>query len=114
MTRRTRNWLLLAPAGAWFLVMQYWLGGSDDNVEGMIRFLIGRYARRPNWSGGREVLPVEYPEVGLYHPDLPDHHIVTELLCLTAGSRHDLRVQLKPVRPRYGHFHTHSGRHEQC
>ena len=33
---------------AWFLCMQYWLGGSDDNVEQMIRFLIGRYAERSN------------------------------------------------------------------
>jgi cobalamin biosynthesis Mg chelatase CobN len=24
---------------AWFLTMQYWLGGSDDNVEQMVRFL---------------------------------------------------------------------------
>ena len=24
---------------AWFLTMQYWLGGSDDNVEAMMRFL---------------------------------------------------------------------------
>ena len=31
---------------AWFLCMQYWLGGSDDNVEAMIRFLISRYASR--------------------------------------------------------------------
>jgi cobalamin biosynthesis Mg chelatase CobN len=29
---------------AWFLTMQYWLGGSDDNVEQMVRFLVGTYA----------------------------------------------------------------------
>ena len=63
---------------AWFLSMQYWLGGSDDNVESMIRFLIGRYANRPDWSETAAALPITYPDVGLYHPDLPDHHITTE------------------------------------
>jgi magnesium chelatase subunit H len=34
---------------AWFLTMQYWLGGSDDNVEQMVRFLSARYAHdRPS------------------------------------------------------------------
>ncbi len=64
---------------AWFLCMQYWLGGSDDNVEQMIRFMIGRYATRADWHGVTADLPIEYPDVGLYHPDLPDHHIVTDL-----------------------------------
>ena len=56
---------------AWFLSMQYWLGGSDDNLEQMVRFLIGRYARR-DW-GARPAArpPVDYPQVGLYHPRLP-------------------------------------------
>ncbi|MGL5011154.1 MAG: cobaltochelatase subunit CobN, partial [Paracoccaceae bacterium] len=56
---------------AWFLSMQYWLGGSDDNIEQMIRFLIGRYARRPAWKGAVAKAPVDYPDVGLYHPKLP-------------------------------------------
>jgi magnesium chelatase subunit H len=57
---------------AWFLTMQYWLGGSDDNIESMIRFLIGRYASRGEWRGIKAAAPVDYPEVGLYHPDLAD------------------------------------------
>ena len=69
---------------AWFLSMQYWLGGSDDNVEQMIRFLIGRYAHRADWHGAQADLPIEYPDVGLYHPDLPGHHIVTDLKDLPA------------------------------
>lgn len=56
---------------AWFLTMQYWLGGSDDNVEGMIRFLISRYSREEKWRQIKSEAPVEYPEVGLYHPKLP-------------------------------------------
>ena len=69
---------------AWFLSMQYWLGGSDDNVEQMIRFLIGRYATRADWKGTKADLPIEYPDVGLYHPDLPGHRIVTDLDSLPA------------------------------
>ena len=55
---------------AWFLSMQYWLGGSDDNIEQMIRFLIGRYASRKDWRGATALAPIDYPELGLYHPKL--------------------------------------------
>ncbi|GAB5447248.1 magnesium chelatase subunit H [Gymnodinialimonas sp.] len=64
---------------AWFLTMQYWLGGSDDNVEQMIRFLIGTYAHDAAFKGAKAAAPIDYPEVGLYHPDLPGHHITTEV-----------------------------------
>ncbi|MCX7643926.1 MAG: magnesium chelatase subunit H [Rhodobacteraceae bacterium] len=56
---------------AWFLTMQYWLGGSDDNVREMVRFLVGRYAREASWRRARAAAPVDYPEVGLYHPAVP-------------------------------------------
>ena len=55
---------------AWFLSMQYWLGGSDDNIEQMIRFLLGRYSNRKEWRGGVSKAPIDYPDCGLYHPDL--------------------------------------------
>ncbi len=56
---------------AYFLTLQYWLAGSDENVIAMVRALIDRYA-----AGEREVrrgeteadAPLEYPEVGVYHP----------------------------------------------
>ncbi len=57
---------------AWFLCMQYWLGGSDDNFEGLLRHLIGRYS---DLFDTQAAAPIEYPEVGLYHPD---HGIVTD------------------------------------
>lgn len=63
---------------AWFLTMQYWLGGSDDNVEAMVRFLVSRYASEETWRGADAPAPIDYPEVGLYHPDLPGHHITTD------------------------------------
>ncbi|MFN3281121.1 MAG: DUF3479 domain-containing protein, partial [Tabrizicola sp.] len=56
---------------AWFLSMQYWLGGSDDNIEGMIRFLVSRYAPNRDWRKVKAAAPVDYPDVGLYHPDHP-------------------------------------------
>ena len=56
---------------AWFLSMQYWLGGSDDNMEQMIRFLISRYSNKTDWRGVASKAPIDYPDVGLYHPNLP-------------------------------------------
>ena len=53
------------------MVMQYWLGGSDTNIESMLRFLISRYCRIEAWQNCAAAPPEDYPEVGLYHPDLP-------------------------------------------
>jgi magnesium chelatase subunit H len=32
---------------AYFLTLQYWLAGSEQNIANMVRFLVDRYARRP-------------------------------------------------------------------
>ncbi len=59
---------------AYFLSMQYWLAGSDENTANMVRALINRYAdgpRRHLRSTQSVPLPIEYPEIGLYHPALP-------------------------------------------
>jgi magnesium chelatase subunit H len=56
---------------AWFLMMQYWLGGSDDNMEQMIRFLLSKYSTHQTWRGTASKAPIDYPEVALYHPALP-------------------------------------------
>jgi len=58
----------------YFLALQYWLAGSQANLANLVRLLVNRYA-----AGPRQVLvgtlkvapPVEYPEVGLYHPCIP-------------------------------------------
>lgn len=55
----------------YFLTMQYWLDGSDENTEEMLRMLISAYARRPGWSEVTAKPPIEYPEVGLFHPSHP-------------------------------------------
>jgi magnesium chelatase subunit H len=73
---------------AWFLAMQYWLGGSDDNIEQMLRFLVTRYARGRDWHRAAVRAPIDYPDVGLYHPALPGR-ITTRLADLPrpAGAR---------------------------
>ncbi len=56
---------------AYFLSLQYWLAGSEENLANMIRLLVGRYAAgaRQHLAGTvQAAAPVEYPEVGLYHP----------------------------------------------
>ncbi|MEM7710216.1 MAG: cobaltochelatase subunit CobN, partial [Pseudomonadota bacterium] len=84
MLRRLPKLLRYVPGKAqdlraWFLCMQYWLGGSDDNFEGLLRHLIGRYS--PDFET-KAAAPVAYPEVGLYHPD---HGIVTDPEALPAS-----------------------------
>ena len=67
---------------AWFLTMQYWLGGSDDNVDAMIRNLLNRYAKNTGWAVHPDAAaPIDYPDVGLYHPDLPER-ITTDITAL--------------------------------
>jgi len=83
MLRRLPKILKFIPGKAqdlrsWFLIMQYWLGGTDDNVEGMLRMLLSRYCSLPDWRGGVITDPKMYADVGLYHPDLPNR-ITTEL-----------------------------------
>ncbi len=56
---------------AYFLSLQYWLAGSEDNVANLVHFLVDRYAEGPRKSLhrlSRPKPPVEYPEVGVYHP----------------------------------------------
>lgn len=58
---------------AWMLAMQYWLGGSQENLGGLVHFLVDRYAEGPRKAlRGRGPVPepVCYPEVGVYHPAL--------------------------------------------
>ncbi len=59
---------------AYFLTLQYWLAGSDENVVAMVRALIDRYAageRAARRGDTPAAAPIEYPEVGVYHPRSP-------------------------------------------
>ncbi|NBQ15256.1 MAG: DUF3479 domain-containing protein, partial [Proteobacteria bacterium] len=56
---------------AYFLAMQYWLAGSEENMVNMVLYLVDRYADGPrrHLRGKLKVQPpVEYPDVGVYHP----------------------------------------------
>jgi len=66
---------------AYFLCMQYWLAGSDENIAAMVAFMVNRYAdgeRRSIRGSLKPPLPAEYPDTGLYHPQLANR--VTEYL----------------------------------
>jgi magnesium chelatase subunit H len=58
---------------AYFLVLQYWLAGSEENLANLVRLLVARYAvgRRASSHPLRVAAPVHYPDVGLYHPRAP-------------------------------------------
>jgi magnesium chelatase subunit H len=71
MLRRLPKLLRFIPGTAqdvraYFLTLQYWLAGSDDNVVNMVRALASRYAGH---SAHAEP-PQDYPDVGVYHPAL--------------------------------------------
>jgi len=92
MLRRLPKLLRFIPGTAqdlrlFFLTMRYWLAGSEHNIEHMVKTLVQRYAQGPHEpmrSLAQPEDPIEYPEVGLYHPqmknrisenlsDLPNH-----------------------------------------
>jgi len=79
MLRRLPQLLRFIPGAAqdvraYFVTLQYWLGGSDENMLNLVRHVVDKGA-----SGARRSLrglvkvqaPVEYPDVGVYHPRLP-------------------------------------------
>ncbi len=76
MLRRIPQMLRFIPGTAqdvraYFLTLQYWLGGSDENVLNLIRHIIDRGAEGPRRSLRgfvKPAPPVEYPELGVYHP----------------------------------------------
>lgn len=64
----------LQDVRAYFLGLQYWLAGSEENVANLVRLLVERYAGGPRAAlkaAVRSAAPVDYPDVGLYHPRLP-------------------------------------------
>ncbi|MDE1921843.1 MAG: magnesium chelatase subunit H [Gammaproteobacteria bacterium] len=82
MLRRIPQFLRFIPGTAqdvraYFLTLQYWLAGSEENILNMARYLAGRYAgsaggaeRAATGEFARALPPLEYPEVGVYHPAL--------------------------------------------
>ena len=75
---------------AYFLTLQYWLAGSDQNVANMIRALIDRYADGPRRSlrGALKVAaPLTYPDIGVYHPRMKGRIAATADALPIAGNK---------------------------
>jgi len=78
MLRRLPKLLRFIPGTAqdvrnYFLTLQYWLAGSEENIAGMVQLLVNAYAegaRKPLRGRAAPAAPIEYPEVGVYHPRL--------------------------------------------
>ncbi|MBK5920535.1 magnesium chelatase subunit H [Rhodothalassium salexigens] len=76
---------------AYFMVLQYWLAGSEENMERLMRFLINRYATGPRAGLAGSLTtppPKEYPDNGIFHPDLPDK-VTDDIRDLDAIARND-------------------------
>ncbi len=78
MLRRVPQILRFIPGAAqdvraYFLSLQYWIGGSEENITNLLRMLIDRFAdgpRRPLRGTLKVAAPIQYPDVGVYHPRL--------------------------------------------
>ena len=73
---------------AYFLTLQYWLAGSEQNIANMVHFLVDRYAdgpRRGLRGAAKTHEPVEYPEVGVYHPRLKQSTGISQGMTDDAG-----------------------------
>jgi hypothetical protein len=96
MLRRIPKLLRFIPGTAqdvraYFLLLQYWLAGSDENIANMVRILVDRYADGPRAALRGKLKaegPAEYPEVGVFHPRMK-------------GRITDKVTRLPPRRPRH-------------
>jgi len=78
MLRRLPKILRFIPGNAqdvrvYFLTLQYWLGGSEENLYHMVMNLVNRYAageRASLKTKEKLVEPLIYPDNGIYHPRL--------------------------------------------
>jgi len=79
MLRRLPKLMKFIPGTAqdvrtYFLALQYWLAGSEQNMGSMIRMLVSKYStgeRRALQGKLTVAAPIAYPELGLYHPRVP-------------------------------------------
>ena len=79
MLRRLPKLMKFIPGTAqdvrtYFLALQYWLAGSEENLGNLMRMMVERFADGPRLhmrTSVRAAAPLIYPDVGLYHPQLP-------------------------------------------
>tara|TARA_R110002020_G_scaffold36134_28_gene108731 strand:+ start:2434 stop:6192 length:3759 start_codon:yes stop_codon:yes gene_type:complete len=78
MLKRLPKLLRFIPGTAqdvrnYFIAMQYRIAASDANIANLVRLLIDKYAdgeRRIYRGTVPAAAPVEYPDQGVYHPDI--------------------------------------------
>ncbi len=93
MLRQVPKFLKFIPGAAqdvraYFLTLQYWLAGSEENIANLILALVDRYAAGPRAAlrgAVKPAEPVDYPDVGLYHPRMKSR-IAAELGELPAAA----------------------------
>ena len=83
MLRRLPKLMKFIPGTAqdvrtYFLALQYWLAGSEENLANLVRMLVGKYCVGAKRALRPVSAPVAYPDVGLYHPNVPGR--ITEQL----------------------------------
>ena len=88
MLRRLPKLMKFIPGTAqdvrtYFLALQYWLAGSDENLANLVRMLVGKYCDGAKRALRPVAAPIVYPDVGLYHPDVPGR--ITEALTALPG-----------------------------
>jgi len=65
---------------AYFLAMQYWLAGSEQNIRSLVALMVSRYAQGSREKFRKQVTvaaPREYADVGVYHPKLRERVATT-------------------------------------
>lgn len=76
MLRQVPKFLKFIPGKAqdvraYFLTLQYWLAGSEENIANLVLNLVNRYAAGPRAAlkgTFNPAPPADYPDVGVYHP----------------------------------------------
>ncbi len=88
------------------LSFQYWLGGSQQNLENFLLMLADRYvfkSDQPNSLTSQYLDPVTYPDMGVWHPLAPQMFEDVREYLNWFNSRRDITADLKdPLAPTIG------------
>ncbi|MGE5655683.1 MAG: magnesium chelatase subunit H [Actinomycetota bacterium] len=88
------------------LSFQYWLGGSQDNLENFLLMLADKYVFKGDKAQSQSLQyqePVVYPEMGIWHPMAPKMFEEVKDYFTWYNSRKDISADLKdPLAPCIG------------
>ncbi|MEM6446340.1 MAG: magnesium chelatase subunit H [Cyanobacteria bacterium P01_D01_bin.123] len=77
------------------LSFQYWLGGSQDNLENLLLMIADRYLPAFNERKLKFEAPVEYPDIGIWHPLATQMFEDVDAYLRWYGDREDIDDTLK-------------------